>query len=116
MKHKEYCNEHHHHDYVENIVDDLKGFDKFNEMSEVFKVFGDPTRLKILFSLFNKELCVCDISEVVGMQQSAVSHQLRVLKNANLVKYRRDGKAIYYSLSDNHVKTIFAQAKDHIEE
>ena len=116
MKHKEYCNEQHHHDYVEGIVDNLNEFNKFNEMSEVFKVFADPTRLKILFSLFNKELCVCDISEVVGMQQSAVSHQLRVLKNTNLVKYRREGKAIYYSLSDNHVKTIFAQAKEHIEE
>ena len=106
------CEEKHHH----NLDIDLNKFKNFNEMGELFKVFGDPTRLKILYVLFEKEVCVCDIADLVGMQQSAISHQLRVLKQANLVKYRRDGKTIYYSLSDNHVKTIFAMAKEHIEE
>ncbi len=116
MKKKEYCLEHHHHDYVKDINDDLKEFKAFNEMGELFKIFGDPTRLKILFVLFEKEVCVCDIADIIGMQQSAVSHQLRILKQTNLVKYRRDGKTIYYSLSDDHVKTIFLMAKEHIEE
>lgn len=110
------CSEKHIHEYTSKINQDLIEFKNFNKMSELFKIFGDPTRLKILFVLFEKEVCVCDIADIVGMQQSAVSHQLRVLKQANLVKYRRDGKTIYYSLSDNHVKTIFAQAKEHIEE
>lgn len=115
MKKRIYCDEHHHHDLSE-LNNDLNEFNGFNEMSELFKVFGDPTRLKILYILFEKEVCVCDIAELLGMQQSAISHQLRVLKQTNLVKYRRDGKTIYYSLSDNHVKTIFAMAKEHIEE
>lgn len=110
------CSEKHIHEYTSKINQDLIEFKNFNKMSELFKIFGDQTRLKILFVLFEKEVCVCDIADIVGMQQSAVSHQLRVLKQANLVKYRRDGKTIYYSLSDNHVKTIFAQAKEHIEE
>lgn len=109
------CEEHHHNN-LESLNNDFKGFNNFYEMSELFKIFGDATRLKILFLLFEKEICVCDIAEILKMQQSAVSHQLRVLKQANLVKYRRDGKTIFYSLSDNHVKTIFAQAKEHIEE
>ena len=114
MKDNHLCEGNHNHDYIDNIK--IEGFKNFLEMSELFKVFGDATRLKILYVLFDKEVCVCDIANIIGMQQSAVSHQLRVLKNANLVKYRKEGKAIYYSLSDNHVKTIFAQAKVHIEE
>ena len=116
MSDKMICSEKHIHEYTLRINQDLIDFKNFNKMSELFKIFGDPTRLKILFVLFEKEVCVCDIANIVGMQQSAVSHQLRVLKQANLVKYRRDGKTIYYSLSDDHVKTIFAQAKEHIEE
>ena len=110
------CSGHHNHYDLDRINNEFKLFNNYEKMSELFKVFGDPTRLKILFVLFEKEVCVCDIANIINMQQSAVSHQLRVLKQANLVKYRRVGKAIYYSLSDNHVKTIFAQAKDHIEE
>lgn len=110
------CSEKHLHDYTLKINQDLNKFKNFNKMSELFKIFGDPTRLKILFVLFEKEVCVCDIAEIIGMQQSAISHQLRILKQANLVKYRRDGKTIFYSLSDNHIKTIFAQAIEHIEE
>ena len=110
------CSEKHIHEYTSKINQDLIKFKNFNEMSELFKIFGDPTRLRILFVLFEKEVCVCDIAKIINMQQSAVSHQLRVLKSSNLVKYRREGKTIYYSLSDDHVKTIFAMAKDHIEE
>ena len=101
---------------MRELIKDFNEFNHFNEMGELFKVFGDPTRLKILYILFEKEVCVCDIAKIINMQQSAVSHQLRVLKSSNLVKYRREGKTIYYSLSDDHVKTIFAMAKDHIEE
>lgn len=110
------CKGEHSHQNVDKINIQYHNFHNFDKMSELFKVFGDSTRLKILFVLFEKEVCVCDIANIVEMQQSAVSHQLRVLKQANLVKYRRVGKAIYYSLSDDHVKTIFAQAKEHIEE
>lgn len=105
------CNGNHEHKNC-----NINEFKEFNKMSELFKVFGDPTRLKILYVLFEGEVCVCDIARIIGSEQSAVSHQLRILKQTNLVKYRRVGKAIYYSLSDNHVKTIFAQAKEHIEE
>ena len=101
---------------MRELIKNFNDFNHFNEMGALFKVFGDPTRLKILYILFEKEVCVCDIAKIINMQQSAVSHQLRVLKSSNLVKYRREGKTIYYSLSDDHVKTIFAMAKDHIEE
>ena len=106
-----YCDGKHEHKEVE-----ISNFKEFSKMSDLFKVFADTTRLKILYVLFENEVCVCDISKIIGSEQSLVSHQLKVLKDANLVKSRRSGKAIYYSLSDNHVKTIFAQAKDHIEE
>ena len=86
------------------------------DLAELFKVFGDSTRIKILFVLFESEMCVCDIAQLLNMTQSAISHQLRVLKNAKLIKYRRDGKTVFYSLSDTHVRTILAQGLDHIEE
>ena len=85
-------------------------------LAELFKVFGDSTRIRILYVLFESEMCVQDISNVIGMTQSAVSHQLRVLKNSKLVKYRRDGKTIYYSLADGHVRSIMDQGLEHIEE
>jgi ArsR family transcriptional regulator len=85
-------------------------------LSEVFKVFGDGTRLKILWALFDDELCVFDISERLGMSQSAISHQLRTLKQARLVKARREGKNTFYSLDDEHVKRIIEQVMIHIEE
>lgn len=87
-----------------------------DRLSEVFKVFGDGTRLKILWALFDNELCVFDISEKLGMSQSAISHQLRTLKHAKLVKARRDGKNTFYSLDDEHVKRIIEQVMIHIEE
>ena len=101
---------------VKRVKDNLLNDEEIFDLSELFKVFGDSTRMKIINALMMEELCVCDIAEITNSTPSAISHQLRVLKQANLVKYRRDGKTIYYSLSDNHVKTIFAQAKEHIEE
>lgn len=86
------------------------------ELSELFKVFADLTRIKLLYVLFDGELCVQDIAEKLDMTQSAVSHQLRVLKAAKLVKGRREGKQIYYALADEHVKTIIGQGFDHVTE
>ena len=86
------------------------------DLAELFKVFGDSTRIKILYALFEQELCVCDIAEVLNMTISAVSHQLRILKQNKLVKNRREGKSIFYSLDDDHVKKIIAMGKEHIEE
>ena len=85
-------------------------------LADLFKVFGDTTRMKILYSLFESELCVCAIAELLGMTQSAISHQLKVLKNANLVANRREGKTIYYFLADEHVRTIVAQGFEHLIE
>ena len=90
--------------------------DELLDLAELFKVFGDTTRMKILYVLFASELCVCDIAEILGMSQSAVSHQLRIIKQAKLIKNRRDGKTVYYSLADDHVKTIIGMAKEHLEE
>jgi ArsR family transcriptional regulator len=86
------------------------------DLAEVFKVFGDLTRIRILCALIETELCVCDISALLEMTQSSISHQLRVLKQAKLVKYRKEGKVVYYSLEDEHVKHIFDQALIHIRE
>ena len=84
------------------------------KLAELFKVFGDPTRVRILHSLTLEELCVQDIADKLSMTHSAISHQLRVLKQMELVKFRRDGKTIYYSLADDHVKTIMAQGLEHV--
>lgn len=85
-------------------------------LSDFYKVFGDSTRLKILFALFEKEVCVCDLADILNMTVSAVSHQLRILKNASLVKFRKEGKISYYSLADDHVKTIISTGLEHIKE
>jgi ArsR family transcriptional regulator len=85
-------------------------------LAELFKVFGDSTRIRILFVLFEAEVCVCDLAKALNMTQSAISHQLRILKQSKLVKNRREGKSIFYSLADDHVRTIIAQGLDHIEE
>lgn len=84
------------------------------DLADLFKVFGDTTRIKILFALMEQERCVADISEVIGMTQSAVSHQLRTLKQSRLVRARRDGKNVFYSLSDDHVFTVLAQGMTHV--
>ncbi|MDR0407921.1 MAG: metalloregulator ArsR/SmtB family transcription factor [Campylobacteraceae bacterium] len=86
------------------------------DLAELFKVFGDSTRVKILYALFQSEMCVCDIAALLGMTKSSISHQLRVLKQAKLVKFKKDGKIVYYSLDDEHVKNIFDQAFVHVSE
>lgn len=86
------------------------------DIADLFKVFGDYSRIKILFVLFEEELCVCDLANTLKMSQSAVSHQLKILKQSKLVKSRRDGKSIFYSLADDHVKTIIGQGREHVEE
>lgn len=86
------------------------------DLADLFKIFGDTTRIKILYALRESELCVCDIAQVLNMTQSAISHQLKILKQSKLVKYRRDGKTIFYSLADSHVLTIIDQGMEHLAE
>ncbi len=86
------------------------------DLSELFKIFGDSTRIKILYSLFDTELCVSDMATILNLSQSSVSHQLSILKDAKLVKFRRDGKAIFYSLDDEHVRMILSLGMEHVEE
>ena len=86
------------------------------DLAELFKVFADSTRMKIIYSLMKEELCVCDIANIVGTTQSAISHQLRILKQAKLVKFRREGKVIFYSLDDGHIYEIVKKGSEHIEE
>ena len=104
----------------EDVVNSIKGKmpleEKLYDLAELFKVFGDTTRIKILWALAESEMCVCDIAALLNMTQSAISHQLRVLKQARLVRNRRDGKVVYYSLDDAHVKQIFEQGMSHINE
>ena len=95
---------------------DIPTEEELYDLAELFKVFGDSTRIRILFQLFDKELSVGELADLLNMNQSAVSHQLKVLKQAKLVKNRRDGKSIIYSLDDEHVRTIIAMGIDHIEE
>lgn len=105
-----------HQDTVEQVRNHLPTPQSLTDMAELFRLFGDPTRLKILCSLSQQELCVCDLSNLIGMTQSAVSHQLRQLKQGRLVKSRREGKTIFYSLADDHVETVLAQGMEHINE
>lgn len=105
-----------HQDLVDKVLSDLPDEEELYDLAELFKVFGDSTRIRILFALFESELCVCDLSETLGMTQSAISHQLQILRSSKLVKSRREGKSIYYSLADEHVVTIIAQGMDHIKE
>ena len=86
------------------------------DLAELFKIFGDSTRIRILYVLFEAEVCVCDLAEALNMTQSATSHQLRILKQNKLVKSRREGKSVFYSLADDHVRTIIDQGREHIEE
>ena len=103
-------------DGVKAVTDHMPDEDQLYDLAEVFKVFGDSTRIKILYVLFEAELCVCDIAQLLNMTQSAISHQLRILKQNRLVKNRRDGKSVFYSLADSHVKTIISQGMEHIQE
>lgn len=94
----------------------MPGEEELYDLAELFKIFGDSTRIRILYVLFESEMCVCDIAQLLNLSQSAVSHQLRLLKQSRLVKSRRDGKTVFYSLADDHVRTIIDQGKEHIEE
>ena len=107
---------HDHEDLVAKVKKDMPSDETLAELGNLFKIFGDITRIRILYSLFESELCVCAIAEILGMNQSAISHQLKVLKDANLVSNRREGKTIYYFLSDDHVKTMIGQGFEHITE
>ena len=90
--------------------------DDLYDLAELFKVFGDSTRVRILYALFDRRLCVCELAEALGMTLSAISHQLRVLKQADLVRFEREGKTVYYSLADNHVRSILGCGMEHIRE
>lgn len=105
-----------HPDVVKAVAEKLPDEELLYDVAELFKVFGDSTRVRIICALFESEMCVCDIAGVLNMTQSAISHQLRVLKQARLVKYRREGKTVFYSLADGHIQTIFNQAFEHIME
>lgn len=105
-----------HQDVVERVRELLPEDEVLYDLAELFKIFGDSTRIKILYALLESELCVCDIAKLMEVTQSAVSHQLRVLKNSKLVKFRREGKTVYYSLADDHVIRILSQGMEHIEE
>ena len=105
---------HAHDDIIKKVNDDMPDEEILYDVAELIKIFGDSTRIKILYVLFESEMCVCDIAQLLNMSASAISHQLRVLKQAQLVKFRRDGKTIFYSLSDDHVRTILDQGIEHI--
>lgn len=101
---------------ISRVDEKMPPEEELQDLADFFKVFGDATRLKILYVLLCSEMCVYDIASLLGMSQSAISHQLRVLKQMDLVKNRREGKAIFYSLADDHIVTILSQGLDHIEE
>lgn len=101
---------------VDKVVETLPDEEILYDVAELFKVFGDSTRIKIICALFESEMCVYDLAATLQMTQSAISHQLRILKNASLVKFRRDGKLMYYSLDDDHVKQIFDAGYKHVIE
>lgn len=101
---------------VDKVNNTMPPEEELQDLAEFYRVFGDATRLKILYVLLCSEMCVYDIANLIGMSQSAVSHQLRTLKQMDLVKYRREGKTIFYSLADAHIVTILSQGLDHIEE
>lgn len=110
---EEFCT---HGDVIERVRGELPEVEELYDLAELFKVFGDTTRIRILYVLFEAEMCVCDIAEMLSMTPSAISHQLRLLKQFRLVKSRRDGKTVYYSLADDHVRSIIDQGREHIEE
>jgi len=105
-----------HDSAVKTVQEQMPTEELLNDLSELYKVFGDITRIRILYVLFELEVCVCDIAQLLNMSQSAISHQLRTLRKAKLVKSRREGKTVFYSLADNHVRTIIGQGIEHITE
>ena len=109
------CNELH-QELISEAKNTMPQEEMLYDLAELFKVFGDTTRVKILYALFSSEMCVCDIADLLGMTHSAISHQLRVLKQARLVKFRKEGKTVFYSLDDSHISQIFDCGLHHIEE
>ncbi len=107
---------HIHDEIVRKVEEVMPDEQELVDLSEFFKIFGDSTRIKILYVLSQSEMCVCDIASLLTMGQSAISHQLRILKQMRLVKFRREGKTVFYSLSDDHIQTILAQGMEHINE
>lgn len=105
-----------HEDLLHIVNEKLPREEELYDLAELFKVFGDSTRIRILYVLFEAEVCVCDLAEALNMTQSAISHQLRILKQNKLVKSRREGKSVFYSLADGHVRTIIDQGREHSEE
>lgn len=105
-----------HEEVVRKVRDSQPNQELLISLADFFKIFGEPTRIRILQALFVSEMCVCDIAATLELNRSAVSHQLKILRTANLVKYRKEGKSAIYSLSDNHVKTILDQGMNHITE
>ncbi len=103
-------------DVVKKVLSQQPDDEILYDLAELFKVFGDSTRIKILYSLFETELCVYDIARLLNLSQSSVSHQLRILKNSKLVKFRREGKSVFYSLDDEHVRSIISMGMEHVEE
>lgn len=100
---------------ISNVKKKMESVATIERLSETFKVLGDKTRVKILFALLIQELCVCEIAELLETTKSAISHQLRILRNTRLVKYRKDGKMAFYSLDDNHITNLFAEGLKHVE-
>lgn len=107
---------HAHQELVDKVNREMPDEGILYDLAELFKIFGDSTRIKILYVLFESEMCVCDIAQLLNMTQSAISHQLRALKQSKLVKYRREGKTVFYSLADGHVRTILGQGMEHVAE
>ena len=105
-----------HEDRVKRVLENQPDDEYLYDLSELFKIFGDSTRIKILYSMFDAELNVGEMSKILNLSQSSVSHQLRILKDAKLVKFRREGKSIYYSLDDDHVRMILSLGMEHVEE
>lgn len=105
-----------HEKVIEEVRKQMPKEERLYDLAELFKVFGDTTRIKIISALFGAEMCVCDIAQLLNMTQSAISHQLRVLRQSRLVRYRKEGKVVFYALNDVHVKTIFDQGLEHILE
>ena len=107
---------HVHEDVVEQVKGNMPDDETLYDLADLFRIFADSTRIKILYVLFESEMCVCDIAQLLGMTQSAISHHLRALKQSKLVKYRREGKTVFYSLADSHVRTILDQGMEHVGE
>ncbi len=105
-----------HESVVNQVLNAMPKEQELLDLADFYKVFGDATRIKILYVLSQSEMCVCDLANLLQMSQSAISHQLRVLKQMRLVKFRRDGKTVFYSLADGHIETILAQGMEHISE